>query len=74
MAQRKAYLTPTKFACSLCGGDVQKLLAERGVLTAPVEVFNIELDVAPTLQRAVCGVCAGEVAAAHAALTEALTC
>jgi hypothetical protein len=72
MALRKAYLSPTKFACSLCGGNVQKLLVERGVLTAPVEVFNIELDVAPTLQRAVCSVCAGEVAAAHAALLAGL--
>ena len=72
MAQRKAYLSPSKNSCSLCSGNVQKLLVERGVLTAPVEVFNIALEVAPTLHRAVCASCAAEVAAAHAALLEGL--
>jgi hypothetical protein len=73
MAQRKAYLSPSKFSCSLCGGNVQKLLVDRGGLTAPVDVFDYSLDIAPTLTRAVCGHGASEVAAAHAALVEGLT-
>jgi hypothetical protein len=59
--------TKAVWNCDLCGADIRTLFDD-GVLTAPVEVFDHTLEVAPTLERCVCEHCAAEVAATHAML------
>ncbi len=75
MASQRYSITNNSACCSLCGADAGALLA-RGVLTAPVEVFDFvqsfDDEAAPTLERAVCEHCAEAVAAAYAELRDAL--